>query len=263
MKSQRLAFILSAFLIGCSTGDIDFGGLTGLFSNQGTIGSGTTSGNVQTMEIDLDLAYRMGGRKLTTKEKEVAKEAFKEGLKLVREKELNIQSLILSRVPIHYTAAGSKRWKGWGDSSLTFVQFLEKHPKAKEAHPDLQKLLRLIWEVHPTFVITECSRSLARSKKMMKTGKSWVSKPSSSRHTWTPAQACDIVSVRKTGRPDFQDVHAVALYQGIAMGIGDMLKDLPCNVFGSEVERTMDWDEIIDLWHQQNNVRKECRNQAI
>ena len=227
--------------------------------NQGVVGVGDNTGNTAEASVDQEITDNEGARLLTPEEKKAAKEGFEEGKRLAKESGINFQSM-LSNGLLHYTAAGKKDWKGWGDSQITFPQFLEKHPKIKEAHDDLQFLLWRLWQVHPTWVATECERSKSRQEKLVKKGVSWTN---NSRHLRRPAQACDIVSVRKNGRKDFKDVHAVALYQGIAMAIGQALAEAPCAVFASTVERTADWRTVVDLWHQQINLKPECEKQLL
>ena len=216
--------------------------------NQGTI-VGDNTGNTSTATNEQELMDAEGAKILTPEEKETARKGFERGKSLA--KEINLQSM-LSMGSIHYVAANKRDWKGYGDQ-LDFLDFLEKHPKIKDAHEDLQFLLWKLWSISPTWVVTECTRNPDRQRKLVRQGKSWTQ---NSRHLLRPAQACDLVTVRK-GRKDFQDIDMLGFYLGITQGLADMLKDAPCGLFGSTVENTIFWTKR-DLYHHQNNLRPEC-----
>ena len=227
--------------------------------------SGDEIGTTTTIENDLQLQDNEGARILTREEKKRADKAFNEGLDLVKNTDLDLRSMLMNRhsptgeAGLRYVAAGPKDWKGWKDEDITLAEYLKQYPKAKEATADMQFLLWQMFKVHPTFVLTECARSKARQKKLVKKGRSWTN---NSKHNRNPAQACDIVTKRR-GKKDFKDIDALGMYQGIAVGLGQILSTMPCEVFGSIVTRVIDWFTVRDLFHIEAVPRKECKNKVV
>ena len=255
MKPQTLAFILSAFLVGCSTGNIDFGGLTGLFSNQGTIGSGATSGNVQTMDIDLDQMEVAGDRVLTKEELIEAKSAYEKGMRDAR----NMQSSTWNNyggARIHYVMTGG---------SVSNKDMLEKFPKLGAAHPHVQEYITRLYNMHSRMVVGEVLRSPKRQKRLKAKGVSWTLK---SKHIAPYGQvlAVDLVPI-KNKKVDYNDIHSIFYIQGLGAGLGKYLGSMPCSIFALEPVDVFGWryigKRIIDGYHHEFRERAACVGQAI
>ena len=236
-------FLLGVVVSSCSLGQLD---ITGMFNNQGVIGRGDNTGNTQTMEVDFKQLDIAGSRILTPKEKEVAKKAFDRGAALVHEQ---AQTLRYGGAKLHYISTNKFR-----RPDIDTDQMLRLFPKLQKAHKDLLTLLTEIYRIHASFIVAEVARTKKRAAKLKKKGRSWTN---NSRHTWNPPTAADIVPKRK-GKVDYNDIDALGMYQGIAVTLGVYLETLPCEVFGSTVERVIDWRTVRDLYHIQINVRKEC-----
>ena len=210
-------------------------------------------------EVEQEAMDAAGATILSVEEKKRAKKIYDEWYEKAKTIDLEV---LLSRDDLHYVAAGKRDWPGWGSPNISFIDYIEENPKAKEATDDLRFLLWQIYKVHPTFVLNECSRSNARQAKVRKKGLSQLG-PGKSKHNQIPAQACDVVSIRKNNKKDFRDVDALAAYQGIAVGLSVTLNTMPCEVFGSKVTRVIDWKTIRDLYHIEAVPRPECKGLVI
>ena len=238
-------FFVGVVATSCTVGQLDF---TGLFNNQGVIGKGDNRDNTQSMEIEFKQMDNVGNRLLTPKEKEAASKAAREGIAFAREKLVSIEMPI----KLHYVALGDMR----DDDVFRIQEFITKHKKSKYAHPRLILLASYVYEIRPTFIVTEGKRTKERAEKLRKQGRSWTR---NSRHTWSPAMALDIVSVRK-GKVNFNDIQELGFLYGVKFVVFTELKaKFPCHT----LEHTWDWKRVVDLYHWQLNKVKGCVEKLI
>ena len=249
-----MKYLLLMLMVGCAS-NWNFAGIS-LFNTNSQIEN----------EIDADqrAMYIEGARELTPEEKRRAKIEFDKHYEMAKNVDVNrLRSEYnrFNRSMVYEVAAGRRDWRGWGDPSITLPDYIVQNPLVEEATKDGQFLLWQMYKLHPTFVLNECARGEARQAWLKDQGKSWVA-AGKSKHNQVPSQACDIVSVRKTGKKDFKDTDALAAYQGIAVGLGEVLSTMPCEVFGSKVTRVIDWKTVRDLYHIEFVPRPECVNQV-
>ena len=241
---MKYLLLILPILLGCNLKEIN---LQGNLSNQGTIGSGTTSGNTQTITVDMEQMDIAGDRLLTKEEIKKAKSAYERGLRDAKQ-----EGTMYGGARIHYVAIRP--------ANLSTNEMLEKFPKMKKAHPDLQYYVTRLYNAHPYFVVGEVQRSKARQKKLVAKGVSWTN---NSRHLRTPSLAADLIPKRGK-RVDYNDVDSIFYLQGLGNGIGGTLGSMPCSVFASRIENVFGWQfgkkKIRDGYHHQNNPRKECSN---
>lgn len=238
-----MKYLTILLLFGCNLKELN---LQNTMSNLGTIGSGTTAGNTQTLTVDMDQMDIAGDRLLTKEEIKKAKSAYERGLRDAKQ-----QGSMHGGARIHYVAIRP--------ANLSTNDLLEKFPKMKKAHPDLQYYVTRLYNAHPYFVVGEVQRSKARQKKLVAKGVSWTN---NSRHLRTPSLAADLIP-KRGNRIDYNDVDSIFYLQGLGNGIGATLASMPCSVFASRIENVFGWqfgpgNRIRDGYHHQNNPRKEC-----
>ena len=240
-----MKFLLIVLLLaGCtSTGNWSFSGWN--FLNKDS----NISNDIDLIQMNVHTELN---RPLTKEEIKQVKESVEEGYNMVKDA-MEKRTFMGGR--LYYVRAGKRDWPGWGDETLNREEFLKKHPKMRDGHPDLQTLMHEIWKVHPTYIVTETLRNAERQKKLVAQGFSQTQK---SKHLRVPAEAADVVGKRK-GRVDWKDIPIFGTYQGIALGLAEYLEKQPCHIFGSKVRRVIDWKSFQDLPHHEVLPRPECK----
>ncbi len=233
-----MKYLIILLLFGCNLKEIN---LQGNLSNQGTIGSGTTAGNTQTITVTQE------NRELTKEEIKRAKTGYQKGKDAVLKRQASIRAAVKN---IAF------------ESNISREDFLKKFPKLKPAHRDLITILHLDYKRVPDFRMFDVARNLEQQKLNYKRGVSTTVK--GSRHLAYPTQAADIRSTRKAkpfvnGKKDIYDVELLGYIQGTSEAFDMLLSGLPCELYASKVRRVMRWKTIRDLFHIEVNPRRECK----